>query len=208
MALPAQLKMFMPMMIMWGYNKFGLEWPVDILRIAYGTVQAIALVSYLFVYSRIEASASTTEKLTVKSKQATGPEKTEELTVKEYDHREAKGALGRLVMGAVVVVGLHSWKGFLQPLVIQAVMGLVLLLEDPLVRIYVLGQAAEGALARPFKKDVSPFAQLLGQNQEQDDAAAEGASEETEGSADGNGSGAGSKAAVTATAKKEAKKSK
>ena len=110
--------------------------------------------------------------------------------------------------GAVIVIGLHSWKGYLQPLVIQAsgniprpsrnvaactigiskgrpserasclhgksgnlralgflsaptqqaVMGVILLLEDPLFRIYVLGQPAQGALNRPFKKEVSPFA--------------------------------------------------
>ena len=37
-------------------------------------------------------------------------------------------------------------------------MGVLLLLEDPLFRIYVLGQPAQGALNRPFKKEVSPFA--------------------------------------------------
>ena len=86
----------------------------------------------------------------------------ETLTVKEYDVREAKAAIGRLatvscfasdhrggchsvvgltasdsllwavlqnphfklqpasLQGAAICIGLHSWKGFLQPLVIQA----------------------------------------------------------------------------------------
>jgi len=60
--------------------------------------------------------------------------------------------------GAALVVGLHSWKGFLQPLVIQAIMGILLAIDDPLFRIYVLGSPPVGPLKRPFKKDASPFA--------------------------------------------------
>lgn len=37
-------------------------------------------------------------------------------------------------------------------------MGMFLLVDNPLFRIYVLGQSAVGDLQRPFKKDVSPLA--------------------------------------------------
>ena len=41
---------------------------------------------------------------------------------------------------------------------LQAVMGFILVAEDPLFRIYVLGAKPVGPLKRPFKKGVSPFA--------------------------------------------------
>ena len=41
---------------------------------------------------------------------------------------------------------------------LQAVMGFIMVAEDPLFRIYVLGAMPVGPLKRPFKKDVSPFA--------------------------------------------------
>lgn len=41
---------------------------------------------------------------------------------------------------------------------LQAIMGIILVLEDPLFRIYILGNKPVGALKRPFKKEVSPFA--------------------------------------------------
>jgi Phosphate transport (Pho88) len=41
---------------------------------------------------------------------------------------------------------------------LQAVMGFIMIAEDPLFRIYVLGAKPVGPLKRPFKKDASPFA--------------------------------------------------
>ncbi len=56
--------------------------------------------------------------------------------------------------GAAFVIVLHSWKGFLQPLVIQAAMTVISLADEPLFRIYILGEPATGKLQRPFKKDM------------------------------------------------------
>lgn len=67
-----QLKMFLPMILMWLYNKYGTDWSVDHIRIAYGTSQAAALLLQLYILSRVEASASATETVTVKSKSASG----------------------------------------------------------------------------------------------------------------------------------------
>ena len=55
--------------------------------------------------------------------------------------------------GAAFVVVLHAWKGFLQPLVIQSVMTFISVWDEPLVRLYVLREPAEGKLSRPFQKD-------------------------------------------------------
>ena len=68
----AQLKMFLPMILMWLYNKYGTEWSVDHIRIAYGVSQAASVLLQLYILSRIEATASTTETVTVKSKTASG----------------------------------------------------------------------------------------------------------------------------------------
>ena len=62
------------------------------------------------------------------------------------------------MQGAVFVVVLHTWKGFLQPLVIQSAMTFITVWDEPLVRLYILGEAAEGKLKRPFKKDAGPLA--------------------------------------------------
>ena len=59
--------------VQWGYNKVGQDWPADILRTAYGASQLLALVSALYISSRIKATASTTETVTCKTKQPTGP---------------------------------------------------------------------------------------------------------------------------------------
>ena len=67
-----QMKMFLPMILMWLYNKYGIEWPIDNIRIAYGASQVAAVLLQLFILSRIEATASTTEKVAVKTKSAAG----------------------------------------------------------------------------------------------------------------------------------------
>lgn len=61
------------LVLQWGYNKVGQEWPADILRTAYGASQLLALVSALYISTRIKALASTTETVTCKTKQPTGP---------------------------------------------------------------------------------------------------------------------------------------
>lgn len=65
--------MLLPMGIMWGYNKFGQDLPANALRIAYAASQVFALLSALYIWFRAEATASTTETVTTKTKQPTGP---------------------------------------------------------------------------------------------------------------------------------------
>ena len=73
LSVPApQLKMFLPMILMWLYNKYGTEWPIDAIWIAYGASQLVAVLLQLYILSRVEATASTTEKVTVKTKSAAG----------------------------------------------------------------------------------------------------------------------------------------
>lgn len=46
---------------------------------------------------------------------------------------------------------LHLYLKYTQPLFVQALMGLKALYEAKTVKIYILGQPAEGDLKRPFK---------------------------------------------------------
>ena len=75
------MKMFLPMIIMWLYNKYGLELSLDHIRIAYGVSQAAAVLLQLFILSRVEASASTTQLVKVKTKSAAGYDRVWEVVV-------------------------------------------------------------------------------------------------------------------------------
>ena len=69
----AQVKMFLPMGIMWMYNKVGEGLQPNLLRVAYGASQAFAVLAAFYIWSRVNATASTTDTVTTKTKQATGP---------------------------------------------------------------------------------------------------------------------------------------
>lgn len=65
--------MFMPMGLMFVYNKFGSEWEAPHLRLLYATTQVLSVLAYAYIYYVASKHASPTEMLTVKSKQPTGP---------------------------------------------------------------------------------------------------------------------------------------
>lgn len=67
------MKMFLPMGLMFLYNKIGTEWPAPQLRFAYASTQILSLLAYIYVYQQASRVASTTQKLTVTTKQPTGP---------------------------------------------------------------------------------------------------------------------------------------
>ncbi len=67
------MKMFLPMGLMFLYNKVGSEWPAQPLRFAYALTQILSMLSYLYVYQQASKSASATQKIKVTSKQPTGP---------------------------------------------------------------------------------------------------------------------------------------
>jgi hypothetical protein len=54
-------------------SQVGQDLPVNGIRAAYAFSQIFALLASLYAWSRAEATASTTETITAKLKQATGP---------------------------------------------------------------------------------------------------------------------------------------
>mmetsp|Transcript_28534 Transcript_28534/g.69452 ORF Transcript_28534/g.69452 Transcript_28534/m.69452 type:complete len:149 (-) Transcript_28534:26-472(-) len=66
-----------------------------------------------------------------------------------------------VMMNALIVSFIHYKMGTVTPMVMTAAMGLVRFLDDPQVKLHVLGHKDEGDLQRPFKSD-NPLAKLLG----------------------------------------------
>ncbi|KAK9866056.1 hypothetical protein WJX84_008383 [Apatococcus fuscideae] len=97
--------------------------------------------------------------VTYKSKDSKGRNTEHTVSIKAYDQIELKKLAGKLATGTIFIGGLYLWKQFTQPLVIQPIMSVVQLYESPLVQIHMLGRAAEGPNARPFKED-NPLAAL------------------------------------------------
>lgn len=61
----------------------------------------------------------------------------------------------------VAMAYLHLRRGYLQPIVVHAIVGLISLIQEPLVQIYLLGRPAEGALSRPFQPRVPAWIKVL-----------------------------------------------
>jgi hypothetical protein len=74
-------------------------------------------------------------------------------------------------MGVVLMLVLHLYWNFTQPLFIQSIIPLKNLYYNKIVQIHLLGKPAEGELKRPFKES-SPFGQLSDSQQPQTDKAA------------------------------------
>jgi membrane protein required for beta-lactamase induction len=79
------------------------------------------------------------------------------LNALEYDQHEAGKLQTQQLIGLVIILVMHYYWNFVQPLFFQAVTGPVNLATHQLSKIHVWGQSATGKLERPFKAD-NPFA--------------------------------------------------
>lgn len=72
-------------------------------------------------------------------------------TVRDYDLQQiAKNTPGQLI-GLAIMGVMHLKFGYTQPLLIQSIMPLKSLFDNPIVKIHILGKEATGDLERPFK---------------------------------------------------------
>ncbi|KAJ8613396.1 hypothetical protein CTAYLR_002237 [Chrysophaeum taylorii] len=99
-------------------------------------------------------------------------------TFRDYDlDMIRKGRTSQL--GSILAMAyLHLRRGYLQPLVIQTVMGLFALLREPLVQIHLLKRPAEGVLKRPFEPPVPAWLKALQDQMQKDSPTAEDAADE------------------------------
>jgi len=93
---------------------------------------------------------------------AGAPPIVEEKTIRDYDMDMLTSQRKAAMTNVAVLMFVHFKMGSTSPLVISSVMGLLKLFDEPLFKIYVLKQPAEGKLERPFKPEPNPLLAMLG----------------------------------------------
>lgn len=78
------------------------------------------------------------------------------MTVMEYDLIEVGKQIQQTLVSAGILMAIHSYFGYAQPLFLQSIMPWKNLLTLPVVRIHAFGGKATGDLARPWKA-ANPF---------------------------------------------------
>ncbi|CBJ25780.1 conserved unknown protein [Ectocarpus siliculosus] len=77
---------------------------------------------------------------------------TSRMAVKKYDMKFIQGVRRRQFWASLMMCYTHLRRGMIKPMMFQVSFGVLSLLDNPLVHIYLLGREAKGNLARPFKK--------------------------------------------------------
>lgn len=139
-------------------RKLDLEDPstINAVRIAYGVSQLLLLAVLYFIKTKIDATPNrtiiefddSTPSFTQPATQ--GPKK--RMTIQEYDLTEWQNQFKQTLIPLGLIMALHLYGGFTQPLIIQTLLPWKALYSTPLLQIYLLGKPAEGSNARPFKK--------------------------------------------------------
>jgi hypothetical protein len=170
-------KMLIMLPVMFLMREINFEEPTNLfyVRIAFGSVALLTVMTLYYIYSRIQSQADNRRKITVAPPAtpswgaAAEPQPAQEMTVREYDYSEFKKALQQTLISIAIVSFLH-WKwAICPPLFIQCFMTPSTLYSNPLFKIYVLGHSADqkdDELQRPFKDNSNPFGALLAGNTE------------------------------------------
>lgn len=88
-------------------------------------------------------------------------------TIMGHDLSQLRSAYKSVLTGVGMMVVMHVYFKYTNPLLIQSIIPLKGLFENKLVQIHVLGKPASGDLKRPWKAAASPFAGLGGGSGEQ-----------------------------------------
>ncbi|KAI9145895.1 inorganic phosphate transporter Pho88 [Paraphysoderma sedebokerense] len=144
-------------------NKLKLmdEENVNIVRAIYAASQIITLAVLFFVRTKINSKNDETTLTYTPPKQFGAPEPEPVTTTNhKYDLAELSKSFNQTLIQVGILGFLHVKFGYIQPLLLQAVLPLKNLFSSPLVQIYVLGKddKAQG-LKRPWIAP-SPFAGL------------------------------------------------
>lgn len=161
MGMASTLRMPIILALMFGSSQLHLdeEPKLTYLRVAFAVAQAICLLCSAYAYLRIKAAKDETE-IEVTTPAAFGVEaKKVTQTHQEYDMAELSKFVKQIVIGTAIVGFIHYKWGGPQPLLFQAVLNPISLLDNSLFHIHILGHPADGAHKRPFKEE-NPFAKL------------------------------------------------
>lgn len=82
------------------------------------------------------------------------------MSVKEYDLAEVGKQIQQTLVSAGILLAIHSYFGYVQPLFLQSILPWKNLLTLPVVRVHLFGAKPVGDLARPWKAP-SPFGDLV-----------------------------------------------
>jgi len=136
-------------------RKISFDDPQTLLlvRVAYVVVQAMVLGTYYYVSAKIKR---TNDQTILKYVEASNPMQGKEgelvvTTVRDYDLGETAKLIRSVLMGCGMMLFLHLYMGYTQPLFVQALMGLKGLYDAKPIALHILGKPAEGNLKRPFK---------------------------------------------------------
>ncbi|KAG8680568.1 hypothetical protein FRC09_018143 [Ceratobasidium sp. 395] len=126
---------------------------LNYVRIGYIASQIICLATFYLVSTRIKAKNDQTVLKYVEGKNPMSPDAggLVTTTVRDYDLQETSKLVRGVYMGVLMMVFLHGYMKYTQPLFIQGLMGLKNLIEAKPVAIHILGKPAVGDLKRPFK---------------------------------------------------------
>jgi len=128
-------------------------------RIAYVASQGIALLVYYYASSKIRAKNDQAMLKYVEpaNPMAQEPGKLVTTTVRDYDLAETSKLIKGVFTSVAMMGFLHIYLKYSQPLFVQAIMAFKSLYEAKIVKIHVLGHAADGDLKRPFKSGPGLF---------------------------------------------------
>mmetsp|Transcript_18529 Transcript_18529/g.55088 ORF Transcript_18529/g.55088 Transcript_18529/m.55088 type:complete len:193 (+) Transcript_18529:172-750(+) len=165
-------KMFVVPALMLGTKYFKLDFSAYVfeLRIGFGCAVLLSVLAY-FACSRIAASKKEAGEVVVKEKNLKGETETKTYTVAAYDSAEALKKIRAAVVQVAMISAIHYKWGSPMPLLFQCVMQPMNLLDEPLVKIHLLGHEAKGKLARPWKPPPNPLEQLLKPDGDDDEKA-------------------------------------
>lgn len=145
------------------------------LRLAYGISQLLSVLFCLWLRSKVNSQAD--KKHYVEVEESAKPfsdeykfampgcldsfnlsrePKKKKMTVMEYDLAEVGKQIQQILVSAGILMAIHSYFGYAQPLFLQSIMPWKNLLTLPIVRIHLFGCSATGDLARPWKAP-NPF---------------------------------------------------
>eukprot|EP00808_Paulinella_micropora_P000681 g43954.t1 len=164
------------------YLKLDYEDPHTVwnIRLLYGAVQVISILLHVIIYFRVISennskvievteALSMTEKLEDAQRMQEAKEKGKiaqpalpklvKMSIRQYDLSELKKGAGQVALGLGITCFLHLKFNFVQPLILQAILGPLRLKKAPLILMHIFGQPQK----RPFPTPPSPFAALTGE---------------------------------------------
>jgi hypothetical protein len=131
------------------YINFQNPKMVMYVKLAYITMQLVALLVLLFIRKRISSNKETQPVTIPESRSAAA----QTMSVKDYDLSQWKQGLSQALVGTCITLFInYKWQA-IQPLFIQSLLTPKNMITSPLFRIYITGEKAVGKLSRPFKTD-------------------------------------------------------